>query len=215
MKQRTKAIIMAGILITTIFSTVTVNGSSVDYVYRKTTVNASSQTNTDLLEDHYAVVVGISDYPSSINDLPSLAIEVKNMKDILCNNGWVTDNIVLLRNVEAKRQGILDALDWLSQKTGTVMFFFLGKVTTEKVFEYSQPRAVLEMAIGLGYPLAVIGIIKAAIEGEATLFEVIYILTVMGLTLPIPQMFDGNPSSEIVVIQVSPAFNIASVSSAK
>ena len=34
-----------------------------------------------------------------------------------------------------------------------------GKVTAEESFEYSQPRAVLEMAIGFGYPLAVIGII--------------------------------------------------------
>ena len=334
---------LVSILMATVFSTVTANSAPViDYTYTRTTFYTSSQTSNDLLEDHYAVVVGISVYADSVNNLPSPAMAATEMRDTLCSNGWSSDNILLLTNEQATRQGILDALDWLSDKTGTVMFYFSGhgsqvkdtsgdeagidfideaivpyecskstlilddeladifagfraeeivmifiscfsggmaeesnivkeesfyrmpmeelkasnrviiaacqeglttyefpifgqpvarylgesfngnadlnsdgKVTAEEAFEYTQPRAILSMATGLGYPIFVVEIIKAWLKGEVPFSIVVYTLTILGLTLPVPQLFDGDTSSDIVITELSSPVYTASASYAR
>ena len=336
MRKRNLALVMASLMLLTSFSAMSVNAGYREHEIELVGIVKSFNPNPvdpepTITSDSYAVIVGISDYPGYQNDLPSPATEAKNMKDTLCSKGWMEENMVLLTNAEATRQGILDALDWLSQKTGTVLFYFSGhgtqvkdtsgdesgidfldeaivpyectissfilddeladivagfkaeeivlifiscfsggmaekgtvsiskekflkapleelqgenrviiaacqeglttyelplfgqpvakylrksfsgeadlnndgKVTAEEAFEYTQPRAMLEMAVGLKYPMVIIATIKAWIAGEVTLFGVIYVLTVLGLMLPIPQMFDGNPSSDIVITEIS------------
>ena len=73
----------------------------------------------------------------------------------------------------------------------------------EEAFIFSQPRVVLETATCLGYPVYVITVIREWIKGNVGLFEVLYVLSVLGLMLPIPQMYDGNPNKDIKLTCVS------------
>jgi len=76
-------------------------------------------------------------------------------------------------------------------------------VTAEEAFHFSRPRAALEVATLLGYPLFAIQIIKEWIKGNVGLFEVLYALGVLGLTIPVPQIYDGNPNEDIKLTSVS------------
>lgn len=338
----------------------------------------TTNNNNSLIDltNYYAVIVGISDYNGSINDLPSPASEANKMKTVLTQRGWNSENIHLLTNSQATRANILQELEWLGEQEGTVLFYFIGHgtqvkdldgdekdkvfprdeaicpweltreslilddelkiifdgfkadktvcifascfsgglieedkddtgkpkpllqrlrlidffprisriftkplfrnlvsenlvsttsdqeqyamyqpmdelqgpnriimtavqenkeayefgilgqpfcvlmrqaldggilgdskpdknkdgfISAEEAFDYVQPRAVLENAIGLKAPLAIISAIRAWINGNATIFTVLYVCAVYGIIIPVPQIYDSDPNQEIIL----------------
>lgn len=340
--------------------------------------NIESELNKELLaktgvENNHALIVGISDYNGRDNDLLSPSPEAKKMKETLVKCGWQSSNIELLRDDEAKKDNIITKLNWLSQFSGTVLFYYIGHgtqikddngdeddrkdeaivpweaskdmlitddelkqivngfkadkivlifvscfsggmiefsrprmkneirdtkllnnpkasnlflslinkplfknillqksdnieekflekqpmkelrasntviltacqeyistleypvfgqpfavwirktldgglvdgispdknddkyISAEEAFEFAQPRYMLEMSTLMGYPLYLKAMIKQWIEGNATLGDVLIVITIMRLIFPVPQIYDGDPSEEIILTKV-------------
>jgi hypothetical protein len=84
--------------------------------------------------EKYGVIIGISDYEGDEHDLNCPAKSaIAFYNELLDKEDWLKDNIYLLINESAKKDKILDALDWLKSKTESndiVIFFFAGHGTT-------------------------------------------------------------------------------------
>ena len=82
----------------------------------------------------WAVIIGISDYAGTINDLEYCDDDARDFYDALTiTYGWNPDNINLLIDSAATQANILDAIDWLktNEKVGDeVVFFYSGHGTT-------------------------------------------------------------------------------------
>jgi hypothetical protein len=81
--------------------------------------------------NYWAVIIGISDYQGSDNDLPIPAKEAQSLYDLLQENDdrWDSTNMKLLLNGEATKQNILDALNWLktnADDNDIVLFSYNG-----------------------------------------------------------------------------------------
>jgi hypothetical protein len=79
--------------------------------------------------DKWAVVIGISDYEGTANDLWNPANDAVEMEEALIKYGFPKDNIKTLLDSQAKAQAIVDAIDWLAgveDADDTVVFFFSG-----------------------------------------------------------------------------------------
>ncbi|MEM3737196.1 MAG: caspase family protein [Candidatus Bathyarchaeia archaeon] len=82
----------------------------------------------------YAIVIGISDYPGTENDLLYSDDDARDMNRTLVDTyGYVKDNIILLMNGEATRTNIMNAIAQLkARETGgddEIVFFFSGHGT--------------------------------------------------------------------------------------
>ena len=77
-----------------------------------------------------------------------------------------------------------------------------GYVSAEEAFKYAQPRASLEAAILMGAPIAIISAIDGWMQGELTLIEVLFVCTIYGFMLPVPQIYDSNPSQDIILTKI-------------
>lgn len=77
--------------------------------------------------DRWAVIIGISDYQGSDNDLPIPAKEAQDLYDLLQrkDDRWDSNNMQLLLDGDATRQNILDALSWLKTNAddGDIVLF--------------------------------------------------------------------------------------------
>jgi hypothetical protein len=80
--------------------------------------------------DKYAIVIGISDYPSTANDLQYCDNDAQDMYDALTTlYGYSPSNIHLLENMSASFTGILNAINDIKSKAvdgDEVVFFFSG-----------------------------------------------------------------------------------------
>ena len=80
---------------------------------------------------NWAVVVGISNYQSSSLNLKWAEEDALDVYDTLrASNGWETDNITLLTNGSATREGIKSALAGLAKRVSAddqVVFYFSGR----------------------------------------------------------------------------------------
>jgi metacaspase-1 len=78
----------------------------------------------------YAVIVGISDYPGTSNDLEYCDDDALSVEDVLINvYGFPSENVITLLNSQATAQNILDAVNTIkdSEVSGDeVVFFFSG-----------------------------------------------------------------------------------------
>ena len=71
----------------------------------------------DGVVNHWAVIVGISDYEGSENDLPWSVDDAYDMKNVLISHGWKSDHIKLLTNSQATGSNIESAIDgWIQKK---------------------------------------------------------------------------------------------------
>ena len=86
---------------------------------------ATGQLGEDVDGEKYAVVVGISDYPGTANDLNYGDDDAIDMADALVNVYGFT-NVTLLTDVDATRKAILDAIDAIPTDAGEIVFFFSG-----------------------------------------------------------------------------------------
>lgn len=81
-------------------------------------------------EDKWAVIIGISDYEGTANDLWNPANDAMEMKQALTvKYGFLESNIKMLLDSEATAGAIVGAIDWLAANEGpnsTVVFFFCG-----------------------------------------------------------------------------------------
>jgi uncharacterized caspase-like protein len=80
---------------------------------------------------NYAVIVGVSNYQSSSLNLKWAEEDALDVYDALrASKGWETDNITLLTNGSATRDGIKAALAGLAKRVGPndhVLFYFSGR----------------------------------------------------------------------------------------
>ena len=106
--------------------------------------------------EKYALVVGISDYPGSLNDLSGSANDADSFRELLVGTfDFPESNIVTLKNSEAKRDYILNAIDrHLGQAgpDGVAVFYFSGHGTRIE----NQPDSDIE-ADGMDEVLSVWG----------------------------------------------------------
>jgi uncharacterized caspase-like protein len=80
----------------------------------------------------YAIVIGISDYAGSTNDLQYCDDDAREFNDALLANGWKNSQITLLIDGDATRTKILDAINLVSRVAETedeVVFFYSGHGT--------------------------------------------------------------------------------------
>ncbi|MBR4833393.1 MAG: caspase family protein [Thermoguttaceae bacterium] len=90
------------------------------------------KTTADFLNEvvYRAVIVGVSDYPGTANDLTAAANDAEAFrKALLADPQWAEENITLLTNSEATKTGVLNALENLaavSDDNDVVVFYFAG-----------------------------------------------------------------------------------------
>jgi hypothetical protein len=84
----------------------------------------------------YAIVIGISDYPGTINDLQYCDEDAEDMNNALTTlYGYNSSNIHLLTDMDASFTGILNAINDVKSKAiagDEVVFFFSGHGTSGK-----------------------------------------------------------------------------------
>ena len=87
--------------------------------------------------DKYAILVGISDYPGTANDLQYSDDDAQDIRNALITlYGYSSDNIHLLLDLDASFTAIRDAIDDIKSKAvagDEVVFFFSGHGTKGKV----------------------------------------------------------------------------------
>lgn len=116
--------IMKKTLVTTILSFLILMLPCVSNVHSETVFENGSTGN------RYSVIVGIDDYEKNGMDLHRPAEIAKCIYESLSSKpGWYEENIKLLTDKKATKQGIIDALDWLesvSTDEDVVVFTFAG-----------------------------------------------------------------------------------------
>lgn len=107
------------------------------------TLSAEIQADEEVTSDR-ALLIGISEYADSerIPHLPGPINDVRLAQEMLVNHfGFSADNIVLLENEKATRQGILDELARLAEHDGVdrVVVWFSGHAYTSSTPTYLMP----------------------------------------------------------------------------
>ena len=83
--------------------------------------------------DRWAVIIGISDYSGTINDLDYCDDDAREFYDALLGYGWKPSHIKLLLDKKATKENIFDAIVWMEGKEGVsdeVVFFYSGHGAT-------------------------------------------------------------------------------------
>ena len=90
------------------------------------------KTTADFLNEvvYRAVIVGVSDYPGSAADLTAAANDAEAFREaLLADPQWAEENITLLKNSEATKAAVLNALAEVaaaSDDNDVVVFYFAG-----------------------------------------------------------------------------------------
>ncbi|MBQ9801235.1 MAG: caspase family protein, partial [Thermoguttaceae bacterium] len=90
------------------------------------------KTTADFLNEvvYRAVIVGVSDYPGSANDLTAAANDAEAFRDaLLADPQWAAENITLLKNDAATKTAVLNALNEVasvSDDNDVIVFYFAG-----------------------------------------------------------------------------------------
>ena len=121
----------------------------------------------------YAIVVGISDYPGTGNDLRYCDDDAIEMRDALVGAdiyGFDPENITLLMDLDATRCAILSAIESISTDAGEVVFFFSGYGTKGVADDGDRERIDEAIAVHDSTNIVPIwdGELKAAFSGFDT-----------------------------------------------
>lgn len=90
------------------------------------------KTTADFLNEvvYRAVIVGVSDYPGTAVDLTAAANDAEAFRDaLLADPQWAEENITLLKNSEATKTAVLNALNEIaavSDDNDVIVFYFAG-----------------------------------------------------------------------------------------
>ncbi|MBQ2791166.1 MAG: caspase family protein, partial [Thermoguttaceae bacterium] len=90
------------------------------------------KTTADFLNEvvYRAVIVGVSDYPGTADDLTAAANDAEAFRDaLLADPQWAEENITLLKNADATKNAVLNALEALKAKSDdndVIVFYFAG-----------------------------------------------------------------------------------------
>lgn len=119
-----------GLLISITFGACVLVDANFTNNYAGASKNSANNTNTGDNIDRWAVIIGVSNY-YNYTPLPSPALDAKRLEAVLKlkSDKWNSNNIRLLIDSNAKRQNILDALDWLKNNADegdTILFYFDG-----------------------------------------------------------------------------------------
>jgi uncharacterized caspase-like protein len=85
--------------------------------------------------EKWAVVIGISDYSGTLNDLNYCDDDAQGFYEALLSYGWKSSHIKLLIDKKATKKSILDAIVWMEGKEGPndeVVFFYSGHGAASK-----------------------------------------------------------------------------------
>lgn len=114
-----------------------------------------------LLVDKWAVVIGISDYQGTGNDLLYPANDAMDMYNYLVAKGFPTNHIVRLLNSQATANNIIAAIDWMNahetHTTSTCVFFYSGHGTTITGYDDGDSEYVDECIVSYDLYLIVDG----------------------------------------------------------
>ena len=90
--------------------------------------------------EYHGVVVGINDYPGTINDLSWCVADAQEMEEYLKSyQSWQDGNITLLTNSSAYRSNILNSISAMPQTTGyTDLFHFSGHGSTSGLYTVDE-----------------------------------------------------------------------------
>ncbi|MDH7556215.1 MAG: caspase family protein [Candidatus Methanosuratincola sp.] len=87
----------------------------------------------DQKADRWAIIIGISDYAGTINDLEYCDDDAIDFKNALLGMGWSEKNVILLLDGQATKDEILSAIREIEKKEGLgdeVVFFYSGHGST-------------------------------------------------------------------------------------
>jgi hypothetical protein len=123
---------------------VTVEGKAGSGRGKPTTQAATGTLGANVSGNKYAIIIGISDYPGTANDLQYCDDDAQDMYDALTElYGYDPDNIRLLKNMEASFVAIQDAISDIRSKEvagDEVVFFFSGHGTKGKADDGDKER---------------------------------------------------------------------------
>lgn len=83
----------------------------------------------DPASNHWALLIGINDYPGSSHDLIGSYQDARDLRTHLLSLGWRADHITLIGNRDAGRARIIQGIRWLASKTdqrSVVVFHYSG-----------------------------------------------------------------------------------------
>jgi len=84
--------------------------------------------------DYWAVIVGVADYPGTVNDLDYTDDDAYDVRDaLLAGTNWEASHITLLIDSDATKANIHNAIDWMGSNgdvNDAFFFFFSGHGTT-------------------------------------------------------------------------------------
>ncbi|MHA1230856.1 MAG: caspase family protein [Candidatus Helarchaeota archaeon] len=86
-------------------------------------------TSKNLKVERWAVVIGISDYPGTINDLSFCDDDAISIKKWLMNQNFPESNIKMLINSQATKANIFNQLSWIAENSDGndyFVFFYSG-----------------------------------------------------------------------------------------
>jgi len=117
----------------------------------------NTKNKADLI-DRWAVVVGISNYPGTLNDLSFCDDDALEMKAWLMGQNFPVQNIKVLINSNATKANILNSIGWLasnSEGDDYVFFFYSGhgdkSGATTKIVPYDYVTDISESEIGSAF----------------------------------------------------------------
>lgn len=93
--------------------------------------------------NRYAIIIGISDYAGTVNDLNYCDDDAIDFRNALLGMGWKDSDIVLLIDENATRIAILSAINGLKEKEGPgdeVVFFYSGHGSTGEANDGDDER---------------------------------------------------------------------------
>ncbi|MGI8536995.1 MAG: caspase family protein [Mycobacteriales bacterium] len=93
-------------------------------------------------QDHWALLVGITDYSGRVSSTVGGANDARLVRDVLLQNGWRADRIRLLVEGQATGAAVAEGMSWLqanSSPTTFSMFHYSGHVKQKNGQEYLWP----------------------------------------------------------------------------
>lgn len=106
---------------------------------KKVKETATGLLGSNVEGDKHAIIIGISDYPGTANDLNYCDDDARDMYEALTTvYGFEEDNVILLLNETATRFNILDVIEKLNDtisEDDEVVFFYSGHGTKGKAMD--------------------------------------------------------------------------------
>ena len=129
MRARLIAIMLPLALAATSFNAGPARASLSSWILSAYPTQARATQGTALSTRKWALLIGINDYVAPTADNIGARQDAQSIETTLVHLGWRTDHIILLTDLNATAQHIIDGIRWLAYKTrsnSTVVFHYSG-----------------------------------------------------------------------------------------